>query len=79
MLFQETEQDPKYCGRVRRVLTVASSLHGFKLDFVNFDLGGRRYLETGEILPTSVLEELKKVDAIYLGAIGHPDCTAGHS
>ncbi len=64
-------------GGSEGILTVASSLHGFKLDFVNFDLGGRRYLETGEILPTSVLEELKKVDAIYLGAIGHPDVPPG--
>ena len=43
----------------------------------HFDLGGERYLQTGEILPDSVLEELRGFDAIYLGAIGHPDVAPG--
>ena len=42
-----------------------------------YDLGGERYKRTGEILPESVLEELKGFDAIYLGAIGHPDVAPG--
>ena len=71
------ERGPKWCERGEKVLAAASSVHEFKLDFVDFDLGGRRYLETGETLPTSVLEDLKKVDAIYLGAIGHPDVPPG--
>ncbi|MGB6063521.1 MAG: 3-isopropylmalate dehydrogenase [Desulfomonilaceae bacterium] len=68
---------PEVVREGKKVLSAASSLHGFKLNFVEFDLGGQRYLETGEILPTSVLDELKKVDAIYLGAIGHPDVPPG--
>ena len=46
-------------------------------NFTEFDLGGARYLKTGEILPASVLEELKKFKAIYLGAVGHPDVKPG--
>ena len=42
-------------------------------NFTEFDLGGARYLKTGEILPASVLTELRKFKAIYLGAVGHPD------
>jgi 3-isopropylmalate dehydrogenase len=68
---------PEVVREGEKVLAAASSAYGFKLDFVDFDLGGRRYLETGETLPTSVLEDLKKVDAIYLGAIGHPDVPPG--
>jgi 3-isopropylmalate dehydrogenase len=60
-----------------KVLEVAASRGGFSLEWVHYDLGGERYLRTGETLPESVLEELKKVDAIYLGAIGHPDVKPG--
>ena len=42
-----------------------------------YDLGGERYKRTGEILPDSVLAELRQFDAIYLGAIGHPDVAPG--
>lgn len=38
--------------------------------FVDYDLGATRWLRTGEVLPDSVLEELKGVDAIVLGAVG---------
>ena len=48
-----------------------------KLDLEHLDLGGERYKNTGEILPDSVLEELRGFDAIYLGAIGHPDVPPG--
>jgi 3-isopropylmalate dehydrogenase len=50
---------------------------GVKLDLTEFDLGGERYKKTGDILPDSVLEELRGFDAIYLGAIGHPDVEPG--
>jgi 3-isopropylmalate dehydrogenase len=42
-----------------------------------YDLGGDRYLSTGDILPDSVLDELRGYDAIFLGAIGHPDVKPG--
>jgi 3-isopropylmalate dehydrogenase len=60
-----------------KVLESVSRKNKFKLEWVNYDLGGERYKKTGEILPDSVLEELRKVDAIYLGAIGHPDVRPG--
>ncbi|KUI28099.1 3-isopropylmalate dehydrogenase [Mycobacterium sp. GA-2829] len=43
----------------------------------SYDLGARRYHATGEILPDSVLEELKSHDAILLGAIGDPSVPSG--
>lgn len=42
-----------------------------------YDLGARRYHATGEILPDSVLPELKRHDAILLGAIGDPSVPSG--
>ena len=38
--------------------------------YVHYDLGAERWQRTGEVLPESVLEELKGVDAIVLGAVG---------
>ncbi|MEW6585158.1 MAG: 3-isopropylmalate dehydrogenase, partial [Nitrospirota bacterium] len=43
----------------------------------HYDFGGGRYLKTGETLPDGALDELRKFDAIYLGAIGHPDVKPG--
>jgi 3-isopropylmalate dehydrogenase len=50
---------------------------GFKYETTSFDFGGDRYLRTGEVLPDSAIEELRQFDAIYLGAIGHPDVKPG--
>src|SRR5438067_11262977 len=50
---------------------------GVALDTVDYDLGGARYLTTGEVLPDSVLEELRGLDAIVLGAVGTPDVPPG--
>jgi 3-isopropylmalate dehydrogenase len=61
---------------VREGLKVLAAA-GVKLDLEEFDLGGERYKKTGDILPDSVLEELRVFDAIYLGAIGHPDVPPG--
>jgi 3-isopropylmalate dehydrogenase len=60
-----------------KVLKAVSAKEQLKTESVTYDLGGDRYLKTGEILPDSVLEEFKKMDVIYLGAIGHPDVRPG--
>jgi len=45
---------------------------GAELDITTYDLGASRYLSTGEVLPDSVLDELRGFDAILLGAVGGP-------
>ena len=50
---------------------------GLAFDPIEYDLGADRYLRTGEVLPDSVLEDLKGQDAILLGAVGHPDVPPG--
>ena len=43
----------------------------------DYDLGARRYRATGELLPESVLAELRAHDAILLGAVGDPSVPSG--
>jgi 3-isopropylmalate dehydrogenase len=60
-----------------KVLAAVSKLEGFDYETVEYDLGGERYLRTGEVLPDAALEELRSFDAIYLGAVGHPNVAPG--
>src|SRR3989304_6331369 len=60
-----------------KTLEAAAHAAEFRYDTTTYDVGGDRYLRTGETLPDSVLEELRQYDAIYLGAIGHPDVAPG--
>jgi 3-isopropylmalate dehydrogenase len=60
-----------------KVLEAASHKIGFKYETFEYDWGGDRYIRTGEVLPPSAIDEMKKFDAIYLGAIGHPDVKPG--
>src|ERR1700709_2320931 len=41
-----------------------------KFEPTRYDLGAERYLATGEVLPDSVLAEIRQHDAILLGAVG---------
>jgi 3-isopropylmalate dehydrogenase len=59
------------------VLRAAASKFDFTLNFESFDFGGERYLRTGEVLPETASDDLKKFDSIFLGAIGHPDVKPG--
>ncbi|MBP1749558.1 MAG: 3-isopropylmalate dehydrogenase [Deltaproteobacteria bacterium] len=68
---------PEVIAEGVKVLTAASKKYGFSIKLTYFDIGGERYKRTGETLPDSVLSELKQFDALYLGAIGHPDVKPG--
>ncbi len=60
-----------------KVLEAANRKFGIKMEFTHFDFGGDRYLRTGEVLPESAAADLRQFNAIYLGAIGHPDVKPG--
>jgi 3-isopropylmalate dehydrogenase len=68
---------PEVVREGRKVLEAAAKKYAFPLSFTEFDFGGARYLRTGETLPDGAIDELRKFDAIYLGAIGHPDVKPG--
>lgn len=50
---------------------------GTKVETTTYDLGAKRYHETGETLPDPVLDELRGYDAILLGAVGDPSVPPG--
>jgi 3-isopropylmalate dehydrogenase len=68
---------PEVLAEGTKVIQAASEKFGFTMKFNRYDLGGQRYIKTGEVLPDSVVSELRQHDAIYLGAIGHPDVKPG--
>lgn len=60
-----------------KVLNAISKKLEMKFNFIKYDFGGDRYLKTKEILPDGAISELRQMDAIYLGAIGHPAVKPG--
>jgi 3-isopropylmalate dehydrogenase len=68
---------PEVTAEALKVLDAISKLEGFTFTTTDFDFGGERYLRTGETLPDGAVEELKAFDAIFLGAVGHPDVAPG--
>jgi 3-isopropylmalate dehydrogenase len=68
---------PEVVSEGIKVLNAVADKAGFSLNLNSFDFGGDRYLKTGEVLPDSAADDLKKYDAIFLGAIGHPDVKPG--
>jgi 3-isopropylmalate dehydrogenase len=68
---------PEVVAEGLKVLDRLQELGGFSTERVDYDLGGRRYLATGEVLDGETLEELRGFDAIYLGAVGTPDVPPG--
>jgi 3-isopropylmalate dehydrogenase len=68
---------PEVVREAVKVLEAAAPRFELKLNYTYYDLGGERYLRTGEVLPDSVLAELRRFPAILLGAIGHPDVKPG--
>ena len=68
---------PEVTNEAIKVLDAASKKIGFTYQLTETDFGGDRYLKTGDILPDSAIDEFRSADAIYLGAIGHPDVKPG--
>ncbi len=61
---------PEVTAEALKVLEQVSSGADVKFESTRYDLGAERYLATGEVLPDSVLAEIKQHDAILLGAVG---------
>ena len=68
---------PEVTAEALKALSAAADRFGFSVATTPYELGGQRYLSTGEVLPDSVLEELRGHDAILLGAIGTPEVPPG--
>lgn len=68
---------PEVTDEALKVLKSASELDGFSYELTHLDWGSQRYLDQGEIIPDGGVELLREHDAIFLGAVGHPDVTPG--
>jgi 3-isopropylmalate dehydrogenase len=68
---------PEVVAEAVKVLRVASHRFGFALELDPIELGGERYLRSGETLPDEVLANMGGSDAILFGAVGHPDVEPG--
>ena len=68
---------PEVLSEGMKILNAVGELNNFELNFKIFNLGGDNYLKTGVTLTDEILEDLASFDAIYLGAIGHPDVKPG--
>ncbi|MDP6555965.1 MAG: 3-isopropylmalate dehydrogenase [Pirellulaceae bacterium] len=68
---------PEVTAEALKVLAAAAEIDGFEFSTQDFEFGGEHYLKTGETLPDGAVEQLQAFDAIYLGAVGHPDVAPG--
>ena len=64
-------------GEACKILEAVAPLEDFTYERVEFDYGGDRYLASGEVISEQQIDELRQFDAIYLGAIGHPEVKPG--
>ena len=68
---------PEVTREAMKVLNAAAEVYGFNIEANEYPYGTEHYLKTGEKFPESALDEMRKHDAIYLGAIGDPRVEVG--
>jgi len=68
---------PEVVGEGLKVLDVVGAKHGVSFVKTSYELGAGFWHRTGEVLPESVLNELRKSDVILLGAVGDPSVPSG--
>ena len=68
---------PEVLDEGLKVLEAVSAMDGLSYELVKYPYSGGHYLETGELVPEEVIEEWRGLDAVLLGAIGHPDVEPG--
>jgi len=68
---------PEVIAEAKKVLEAVKGKFGLEFFWQTYDLGGERYQRDKTLLPDSILSELREMDAILLGAIGHPAVKPG--
>src|SRR3954451_11044831 len=68
---------PEVTHQALQVLDLVAGEHDISFSSTEYDLGAKRWHATGEVLPDSVLEEIRGHDAILLGAVGDPSVPSG--
>lgn len=68
---------PEVTTEAMKVLDAACDVFGFSLNKTEYPFGSEHYLATKEIFPEQAFEEVKGMNAVYLGAIGDPRLPVG--
>ena len=68
---------PEVVDAALLVLDAAEARFGFTTERVRFDWSGEQYLRDGRRFDARALEPIRELDAVLLGAIGHPDVPRG--
>ena len=68
---------PEVVDEAVKVLSKTSSYYDTQFNFSHNDLGGDRYLNTGDLVTDNDIKQFQDSDAVLLGAIGHPDVKPG--
>jgi 3-isopropylmalate dehydrogenase len=68
---------PEVTAVARDLVDQAGEHHGYTIDWRHCPLGAEHYLSTGQVLPDEILEDLRKTDAVLLGAVGSPSVPPG--
>jgi 3-isopropylmalate dehydrogenase (EC 1.1.1.85) len=68
---------PEVVAEGLKVLKKVSAMHKFEYKLTPFDCGGERYLKTKKTITEQEIDQLREFDAIFLGAIGHPEVKPG--
>ncbi|MDQ6964075.1 MAG: isocitrate/isopropylmalate family dehydrogenase [Mariprofundales bacterium] len=68
---------PDVAAEGLKVLRTVMAIEGFDCNLVEYPYSGEYYLKTKELVPERVIDEWRTLDAVFLGAIGHPDVEPG--
>jgi len=68
---------PEVLQEAAKVLKRVAGIEGFEYKFVDYPHSGEHYLKTGELVTDAVIDEWRTLDAVLLGAIGHPEVETG--
>ncbi len=68
---------PEVMAEGLKVLRAVMADEGFACHFVEYPYSGEYYLRTRELVPERMIDEWRQLDAVLLGAIGHPDVEPG--
>jgi 3-isopropylmalate dehydrogenase len=68
---------PEVTAEGVKVLLAVAEMEHIKFELTELDWGGERYLKTGEALPEDGVNQLRRFDAVLLGAVGHPQVAPG--
>ena len=68
---------PEVVAQALRVLEAVTRAAGLAVQTTHFDYGAAHYLATGSVITDQEVDELRRFDAVLLGAVGHPDVKPG--